>query len=201
MAYNKENPAIEKTFAMIKPDGVQRGLVGEIISRLEKRGLKVVGLKMVKPSIEHIDNFYPKDESWLSRLGEKGFAVFDQYKIDPKEAMGTDDKLEVGRLVRKWLVDYVSSAPIVAMVIEGIHAADMTRKIVGSTLPNKADIGTIRGDYSVDSPASANLEKRAIKNLIHASETKEEAEKEIAHWFSADEIYDEYDRADHMAMF
>ncbi|HOX41565.1 MAG TPA: nucleoside-diphosphate kinase [bacterium] len=201
MTYNKENPAVERTFTMIKPDGVQRGLIGEIINRFEKRGLKVIALKMVKPSVEHIDNFYPKDEAWMARLGDKGFNVFNEYGFDPKDVMGTDNNLEAGKKVRQWLVDYIASAPVVPMVVEGIHARDMVRKIVGPTLPSKAEMGTIRGDYSVDSPASANLEKRAIKNLIHASETKEEAEAEIAHWFSADEIYDEYDRADHAAMF
>lgn len=201
MVYNKANPSIERTLVLIKPDGVERGIVGELISRFEKRGLKLIALKMVKPSIEHIDNHYPKDDAWMSRLGDKGFGVFEEYGISPKEAMGTDNNLEAGKQVREWLINYLLEAPIIAMVIEGVHGRDMVRKIVGSTLPSKAEIGTIRGDYSVDSPASANLEKRAIKNLIHASETKEEAIHEIAHWFAEDEIYDDYNRADHVAMF
>ncbi|KKQ93549.1 MAG: Nucleoside diphosphate kinase [candidate division CPR2 bacterium GW2011_GWC1_39_9] len=193
-------PAVERTFVMVKPDGVQRGLIGEIIKRLEQRGLQIIALKMVKPSVEHISNHYPTDEVWIKRLGDKGFNVFNELGIDLKEAMGTADNLEAGKKVRKWLIDYMTEAPVVAMVVEGVHARDMVRKIVGSTLPNKAEIGTLRGDFSVDSPAAANLEKRAIKNLAHASETKEEAEKEICHWFSQEEIH-QWDRPDHKAMF
>lgn len=191
---------IERTFAMVKPDGVERGLIGEIISRFEKRGLKITGIKMVKPVLEHMDNHYPKDDEWLARLGDKGFKVFEEYGLDPKEIMGTDNKLEVGKKVRDWLITYMMEAPLVAMVIEGVHAIDMVRKVVGPTLPNKAEIGTIRGDYSVDSPAAANLNNRAIKNLIHASENKADAEKEVKHWFSEEEIFD-YERADFSAMF
>jgi nucleoside-diphosphate kinase len=194
------NIAIERSFVMIKPDGVQRGLIGEVIARFEKRGLKVIGLKMVKPSLEHMDDHYPKDDQWLEKLGGKGFSVFEEYGFDPNDIMGTADKKEAGKLVREWLINYMTEAPVVAMVVEGIHSVDMVRKIVGSTLPNKAEIGTIRGDYSVDSPASANLNKRAVKNLIHASESVSESEREIGHWFSEEEIY-EYNRADHSAMF
>jgi len=163
-----DKPALERTVVLVKPDGVQRGLIGEVISRMEKRGLKIIALKMIKPTLEHIDNHYPKDVVWIERLGEKGFKVFDEYGIDPKEKMGTDDKKEIGTKVRKWLVDYMTEAPVVGMIIEGVHAIDMVRKLAGNTLPSKADIGTIRGDFSVDSPAAANLEGRAIKNIMHA---------------------------------
>jgi len=193
--------AIERTLVMVKPDGVQRGLIGEVISRLERRGLKIIALKMVKPSLEHLNDHYPKDEAWISRLGDKGFNVFKEYGLDPKDVMGTDNNLEAGKKVREWLINYMNEAPVAAMVIEGIHAIDMVRKIAGVTLPMKAEIGTIRGDYSVDSPAAANLNQRAIKNIVHASENKEEAENEIAHWFSEEEIYTDYTRADHAAMF
>ena len=195
-----KGPAYERTLVLVKPDGVQRGLVGEVISRFERRGLKVIAMKMVKPSLEHIDEHYPKDEAWIERLGHKGFLVFEEYGIDPLEVMGTADKKEAGKKVREWLVNYLLEAPIVALAIEGIHAIDMVRKIAGTTLPNKAEIGTIRGDFSVDSPAAANIEGRSIKNIVHASETKEEAEKEIAHWFSEDELF-EYRRADESVMF
>lgn len=200
MIEKKTNLAIERTFVMVKPDGVQRGLIGEVIGRLEKRGLKIIAIKMEKPTLEHINDHYPKDEKWVERLGEKGFTVFEEYGVDPKEHMGTNDKKEAGTMVREWLVNYLTEAPVVAMVVEGIHAIDMVRKIAGPTLPSKAEIGTIRGDFSVDSPAAANLEGRAIKNIVHASENKEEAENEIKHWFSEDEIYD-YNRSDHTVMF
>ena len=196
----KTNPAIERTLVIVKPDGVQRGLIGEVISRLESRGLKLIALKMVKPTLEHVDAHYPKDEAWIERLGHKGFTVFEQYNISPKEHMGTDDKKEAGKMVRQWLVDYLTEAPVVPMIIEGVHAIDNVRKIAGNTLPTKADIGTIRGDYSVDSPAAANLEGRAIKNIVHASENVEEADHEIAHWFAAEEIHS-YELAHHAAMY
>ncbi len=191
---------LERTFVMIKPDGVERGLIGEIVGRFERRGLKIVAMKMMKPSVEHVDLHYPKDEEWIHRLGGKGFKVFEEYGLDPKEHMGTSDQLEAGKMVRQWLIEYIADAPVVAMVVEGIHAIDMARKIVGSTLPSKAEIGTIRGDYSVDSPAAANLSGRSVKNLIHSSETPDETKNEIAHWFSEEEIHD-YERADHAAMF
>lgn len=199
-AKKKTGVAVERTFVMVKPDGVQRGLIGEIISRLEKRGLKIIALKMVKPTLEHLDEHYPKDEAWVERLGDKGFKVFEEYGINPKDHMGTDDRKEAGKMVRGWLINYLIEAPVVAMVVEGVHAVDMVRKIAGNTLPSKAEIGTIRGDFSVDSPAAANLEGRAIKNIVHASENKEEADHEIGHWFAAEEIED-YKRSDHVVMF
>jgi nucleoside-diphosphate kinase len=170
------------------------------VKRFEQRGLKITGLKMVKPSPEHINDHYPKDEEWIARLGSKGFKTFAENNIDPKEKMGTDSELEAGKMVREWLTDYILESPVVAMVIEGYHAGENVRKIVGSTRRTKADIGTIRGDFAIDSPVAANLNERAMKNLVHASETTQEAEHEISHWFSEEEIY-EYNRVDHMAMF
>jgi len=196
----KKSPAIERTFVMVKPDGVERGLIGEVLARIERRGLKIVALKITKPSLEHLDNHYPKDEGWISRLGDKGFNVFKEYGINPIDIMGTDNNLEAGRKVREWLVNYMAEAPVVALIVEGIHAIDMMRKIVGVTLPSKAEIGTIRGDFSVDSPAAANFDQRAIRNIVHASENKTEAEQEIAHWFSQEEIFDDYVRVDQAGM-
>jgi nucleoside-diphosphate kinase len=197
----KPNVVMERTFVMVKPDGVQRGIIGQVITRLEQRGLKIIAMKMVKPTLEHIDKHYPTDEAWISRLGDKGFNVFKELGLDPKDVMGTDNNLEAGKMVRGWLVSYMIEAPVVAMVVEGFQARDMVRKIAGHTLPSKADIGTVRGDFSCDSPASANTEMRAIKNIMHASETVEEAKNEISHWFSEDEIFDDYARSDHSAMY
>lgn len=183
-------PKEEKTFVMIKPDGVRKGLTGEIIKRLEQRDLKIVALEMFQPTHESIDNHYPKDEAWIRRLGQKSFATYEKYGFDPKKELGSDDELEVGQMVRKWLISYMTSAPLVRMVVQGIHAVDMVRKIAGDTMPYKADMGTIRGDFSNDSPLLANQEQRAIMNLVHASETPEEAEHEIKHWFGKSPIYD-----------
>ena len=173
----------EKTFVLIKPDGVKKGLIGEIIKRFEQRDLKIVALEMFQPSEKQMDDHYPKSEAWIRRLGQKSLATYQKYALDPVKTHGTDDELVIGKMVRKWLVDYMYSAPLVRMIVEGVHAIDMVRKIAGPTMPYLADMGTLRGDFSNDSPAVANNEKRAIMNLLHASETPEEAEHEIAHWF------------------
>jgi len=184
----------ERTYVMVKPDGVKKGLIGEIIRRFEQRDLKIVALEMFQPTREQIDEHYPKEEAWIRRLGQKTLGTYEKYGIDAKENLGTADDLEIGQMVRKWLVDYMVSAPLVRMVVEGIHAVDMVRKICGATLPSMADMGTIRGDYSADSPAVANAEKRAIMNLVHASETPEEAQHEIKHWFGDREVIFPYKR-------
>lgn len=184
----------EKTFVMVKPDGVKKGLIGEIIARFEQRDLKVVALEMFQPTTEQIDEHYPKDEKWIARLGQKTLGTYEKYGVDAKQALGTDNDLEIGQMVRSWLIDYMTSAPLVRMVVQGVHAVDMVRKIAGHTLPNMADMGTVRGDYSADSPAVANSEKRAVMNLMHASETPEEAEHEIKHWFGDRPVVFNYKR-------
>ena len=173
----------EKTFVLIKPDGVKKGLIGEIIKRFEQRDLKIVALEMFQPTEQQINDHYPKDEAWVRRLGQKSLATYKKYGLDPAEALGTDEEFAIGKMVRKWLVDYMVSAPLIRMIVEGVHAIDMVRKVAGPTMPYLADMGTLRGDFSNDSPALANSEKRAIMNLLHASETPEEARHEIAHWF------------------
>ena len=184
------NPKEEKTFVMVKPDGVRKGLVGEIIKRFEQRDLKIVALEMFMPTEEQIDNHYPKSEEWITRLGTKTLETYTKYGYDPLEDFGTDDPAKIGPEVRKWVIDYMKSAPLVRMVVQGIHAVDMVRKISGPTMPYVADMGTIRGDFSNDSPALANAEKRAVMNLVHASETPEEAEHEIEYWFGKHPIFD-----------
>lgn len=188
-----DNPKKEKTFLLIKPDGVKKGLIGKIISRLEQRDLKIVRLEMVQATKEDIDEHYPKDESWIERLGEKTLGTYEKYGIDPEEELGESDPLEIGKKVREWLKDFMTSAPVVKMIVEGVHARDMVRKVVGSTIPSDAAPGTIRGDFSMDSAVLANKEKRAIMNLVHASETEDEVENELDLWFSDAEPFD-YDR-------
>lgn len=184
-----QHPKSERTLVLIKPDGVKRGLVGEIIKRFESRGLKIIALEMQKPPREKFDDHYPKDPKWIRRLGKKTLATYAKYGYDPIEQLGTDKAEEIGPMVRGWLIDFVISGPIIKLVIEGVHAVDMVRKIVGDTMPSIAEMGTIRGDYSVDSPASANRDKRAVHNLIHASETPQEAQHEISYWFRPEEIH------------
>ena len=177
------HPKEEKTFIIIKPDGVRKGLIGDIISRFERRDLKVVALEMFHPSRKEMDNHYPKDEKWIRRLGEKTMATYAKYGHDVKKDFGTSDLVRVGKTVRGWLIDFMSSAPMIKMVVQGVHAVDMVRKIVGPTMPYLAEMGTIRGDFSNDSPLNANVERRSVYNLVHASETPDEAKHEIHHWF------------------
>lgn len=180
----------QRTLAMIKPDGVMRGLVGEIVLRLEKAGLKVVAMKMVTPTKEQIIAHYPmSDQAWVDRLGDKGLSTFKELDLDAKEHLGSDDRSVVGRAVADSLIGYMTSGPVVAMVVEGLQAIEMVRKLAGHTLPAKAAVGTIRGDFSVDTPAIANVQGRALHNLFHASETPDEAANEIALWFKPEEVH------------
>ena len=192
----------EKTVVIVKPDGVKRGLVGEIIRRIEQRGLKIIALDMMWATHEQMDAHYPKDRGWITGLGKNTERAYEEYKVSNslQDDFGTDDLFEVGKMVRAWLVSYMISGPLVKMVVKGLHAIPMVRKIIGHTIPSFAEMGTIRGDFSVDSPALANAQKRAIHNLVHASGNAEEAENEIKLWFSPEEIHD-YKRAEEDIMF
>jgi nucleoside-diphosphate kinase len=190
----------QQTLALVKPDGVKRGLIGEVLQRIERRGLKVVAMKMVQVDRAHLEKHFPSDPEWAARLGDKGLKTFAEYGLDPIEHMGSDDRAEIGKKVKESLYAYMESGPIVALVIEGLHSIDMVRKLAGHTLPVFAEMGTIRGDFSVDSPAIANTEGRAIHNIMHASETPEEATNEIALWFKPEEIHS-YKRAEEDIMF
>jgi nucleoside-diphosphate kinase len=191
----------QQTFCMIKPDGVMRGLVGEIILRLEKAGLKVVAMKMVYPTKEQIIAHYPmSDQVWVDRLGDKGLSTFEELGLDAEEHLGSKDRSVVGRSVAESLIGYMTSGPVVAMVVEGLQAIEMVRKLAGHTLPAKAAVGTIRGDFSVDTPAIANVQGRALHNLFHASETPKEAADEVALWFG-DEGVHSYKRVAEDIMF
>jgi nucleoside-diphosphate kinase len=183
------HPKEERTVVLVKPDGVKRGLTGEIVHRFEQRNLKIIALKMIWATREEMDKHYPRDEAWTRRVGEKTKSTYDKYGYDLKGELGTTDLLEVGKMVRGWLLDFMTSGPVVKMIVQGVHAVDMVRKICGVTMPYMADMGTIRGDYSVDSAAAANKEKRSVHNLVHASETPAEAENEMKNWFTTDEIH------------
>jgi len=179
---------VERTLVILKPDAVVRRLVGEIISRFEKAGLRIVGLKMVKASAEQIERFYPSSEEWLKSVGTKLLKAYQEIGKSPRERLGTDDPVEVGKMVKKKLVEYMTSGPIVVMVLEGNRAVEVVRKLVGPTSPHSAPPGTIRGDYSIDSPDLAAEEGRVVYNLVHASDSASEAEREIRFWFKPEEL-------------
>jgi len=179
----KRKDIVERTLVFIKPDGVKRGLIGEIISRFEHAGLKIVGLKMVWLDEEWARRHYP--DSMAEKIGKKAKASFEKegktFPWDPKE---------YGEAVLFGLRRFVTSAPIVAMVIEGPHAIKMVRKLVGATNPADSPPGTIRGDFSVDSIDFANEQVRATFNVIHASDSREAAEREIKEFFKENEIFE-----------
>ncbi|TSD01233.1 MAG: nucleoside-diphosphate kinase [Parcubacteria group bacterium Athens0714_26] len=171
----------EKTLILVKPDGVKRGLVGEIVKRIEQRGLKIIALKMFWANEKDFTKHYSDAEDNLRNMGQKTLATYQ-------------------KLVHGWIVEFMTSGPIIKMVIQGLHAVEMVRKLVGNTMPSQAEMGTIRGDFSVDSSVLANAQKRAIRNIVHASGNLAEAEHEISLWFTPDEIH-VYTRAEEDIMF
>ena len=186
---------IEKTLLLIKPDAVQRALIGEIISKFEKAGFKIIGMKMVYASKELAGKHYANDESWLKSVGEKA--------IKSAAAKGQEiekDPLKIGQRIRQQLMDFISMSPSVALVLEGHEVIQKVRTLVGDTSPLKAMPGTIRGDYSFDSYGLADAYGRPIQNLIHASDSKENAEREIAIRFDKEEIHP-YQRIDESLLY
>jgi len=174
----------EKTLVIIKPDGVQRGLVGEIIKRFENVGLKMVANKMVVVDEDHIEKHYTLDPEWRMVTGEKTIAGYKSKGMKPP----SEDPLEITARILEALKSYMTSGPVIAMVWEGAHAVGIVRKLVGGTEPLTSDVGTIRGDYVLDSYELSDKDGRSVRNLIHASGSTEEAEMEIKHWFSDKEI-------------
>ena len=189
------DPKKEQTLIVAKPDALQRGLVGEIIRRFELKGFKLVALKMTKADKNHVRKHYLPTKEQLGGMGGKTLENFKKHGINPVKQMGSDDPLKIGEIINEWNIEFLSSGPVVAIVLQGLHAVEMGRKIVGATIPANAEMGTIRGDYSSDSPLMANADKRTIRNLVHASGDVKEATREIKHWFTPKELH-EYTRAD-----
>ncbi|OGK22462.1 nucleoside-diphosphate kinase [Candidatus Roizmanbacteria bacterium RIFCSPHIGHO2_02_FULL_37_15] len=191
---------MEQTLIILKPDAVERGLMGRILSRFEQMGLKIVAAKLMKTPRSLAEKHYPGNrEVWLRGMGEKTLENYKKFGEDPIKLLGTNDTHEIGMMIQKWLVDYIVSGPVLAFVVEGPHAVELTRKICGNTLPFLASPGSIRGDLAYDSSYLANSGKRAIKNLVHASGSIEEAKYEIPLWFDSSEIF-EYERAEEKVM-
>jgi nucleoside-diphosphate kinase len=170
----------------MKPDAVQRTLVGEILQRYERIGLKLIAMKMFVPTPEMVEQHYLLDPNWKKNVGEKSIAAY----VKKGEKPPSDDPMAVADTVVNALKKYLSSGPVVAMVWQGAHAVEMVRKITGGTEPRTSDVGTIRGDYVLDSYHMADLDGRAIRNLIHASGSVDESTMEIAHWFTPGELID-----------
>lgn len=184
------NPHQEKTLIIIKHDGVARGLMGEVIKRFERVGLKLIALEFLQSTDDMGESHYPNSEKWLTTVGERTLGDYAKKGIDAKKILGTNDAKEIGKMVKGWLVDYLTFGPVLAMVWQGPGAVDVGRKLVGDTIPAKALPGTIRGDFSIDNVELANEQNRPFYNLIHASGEVAEAEEEIKLWFGEDELCD-----------
>ncbi len=181
---------MERTLVLLKPDALQRAIVGEIISRFEKAGLKLLATKMVRPDEDLAHKHYPiSRREFIEGMGNKTLESYKEAGENPASNFGTQDAHEIGLQLQKWLVDFLVSGPVIALVLEGENAIKLVRDIAGHTIPANAEKGTIRGDYSDDTAIRANAEKRSIKNLVHASGDKKEAEFEIKLWFSDDELH------------
>jgi nucleoside-diphosphate kinase len=176
----------ERTLVIIKPDGVQRTLIGEIIKRYECAGFKLVGLKLVVPTSEQATNHYMVGgEEWLLSVGTKAAAAYEKKGL--KSPFETPR--ENGMAILQTNAKYMSSGPVIAMIWQGAHIVEVIRKLTGGTEPRSSDVGSIRGDYVHDSYMMADADNRSIRNLIHASGAPDEANKEIPIWFNENEIF------------
>jgi nucleoside-diphosphate kinase len=174
----------EKTLVIIKPDGIQRSMIGEVIKRLERVGLKLVAIDMNVPTEEKIRAHYLVDPDWCRKAGQKSMDAY----LNKGLNCPFKDPFEAGEKVLNNLVKYMTSGPVVAMVWQGAHAVSIVRKMVGSTEPLSSDVGTIRGDFVLDSYQMSDLNSRSVRNLIHASGSVDDAKKEIPHWFVPEKV-------------
>lgn len=174
----------ERTLIIIKPDGIQRTLIGEIMGRYERLGLKLVGMKMMVPKKDHVEKHYTLDPGWRKANGEKTIKGYLDKGLTPPST----DPMEVSGRTLENLKRYMISGPVIVMVWQGSHAVKIVRKITGGTEPLTSDPGTIRGDFVLDSYQMADTDARSVRNLIHASGSVEEAEMEIPHWFREEEL-------------
>ncbi len=181
-----QHPKQERTLVIIKPDAIQRSLIGEIVVRFERLGLKLVGLKMTVPTAEQVEGHYTLDPNWRRVTGEKTINSYKSRGLTPP----SDDPLEITAKILRNLKKYLTAGPVICMVWEGAHAVELVRKITGGTEPRGALVGTIRGDFVIDSYVMSDTDDRAVRNLVHASGSVEEANMEIPHWFKKEELID-----------
>ncbi|MEI6379058.1 MAG: nucleoside-diphosphate kinase [Candidatus Falkowbacteria bacterium] len=175
----------ERTFVIVKPDGVQRSLIGDLISRIERTGLKLVGMKMMLATEDQCWAHYNKDDAWYEDKGQKMVA-----NLQLKGMSVDKPAIEYGKDIMRANVAFMTCGPLIPMVWEGNKAVGIVKKIVGGTEPLTSDVGTIRGDYTIDSYDLANLDGRCVRNLIHCSDMVDEAEREMKIWFSPAELLD-----------
>lgn len=182
----------ERSFFLIKPDGIQRGLISEILGRLEKTGLKFVAMKMIVPQEDQCWAHYNKDDAWFLEKGER--------TIKDREERGLPiekEAIEYGKDILRGNVEFLTSGPVLALILQGNEAVKIVKKIVGETEPVSSPVGTIRGDLCTDSFKLSSETNRAVRNLTHCSDSPDEAEREIKLWFEDSEIinYNLYNEA------
>ncbi len=173
----------EQTLVIIKPDGVQRSLMGEIMNRIERTGLKFVAVKLLVPEEEKCWKHYNKDEEWFMKKGARIIEDRTNHGMPIEK-----DQMQYGKDIIQSNVEFFTSGPVLALIIEGNQSVAIVKKLVGGTEPLTSDVGTIRGDLTVDSYALSSLDNRAVRNLIHCSDSPEEAQREIPLWFEKSEI-------------
>lgn len=176
-------PHQERSLVLLKPDAVQRSLVGEIVGRFEQVGLKVVAMKMIVATEAQLLAHYNKSDEWYEKKG-KGIVV----DMETHNLPVTKEPIEYGKDIIRNMVKYMTAAPVVAMILEGNQACGVVTKLVGGTEPSTSDVGTIRGDFTLDSYSHATIENRGVRNLVHQSDSPVEAEREIALWFTEGDI-------------
>ncbi len=177
------HPKKECSLVILKPDAIQRSLMGTIISRIENTGLKFVAMRLVVPRAEQCWKHYNKDEEWFLKKGHR--------VVDDRQAQNLPiekEPIEYGKDIIQANVDFFTSGPVLAFVVEGNQAVAIVKKLVGGTEPTTSDVGTIRGDLTVDSYALSSIDNRAVRNLVHCSDSPEEAEREIPIWFEKSDI-------------
>jgi nucleoside-diphosphate kinase len=180
----------EKSLLIFKPDVLQRQIVGELISRFEKKGYKIVAMKMLTPSRELVGKHYEEDEKYLKETGDKA----KKGAIARGEDVSKWDSLKRGQWIRESNINYLTCGPVLAIVLQGFGVISGVRRILGSTSPADGDVGTIRADYSLDCFALADEQARVTRSMVHASDSVENAEREIGLWFNPTEI-SEYETA------
>lgn len=173
----------ERSLVLIKPDGVQRSLVGEIIKRIERTGLKFTAFKLLIPNRDQLVRHYNKQEEWFKSKGERVVADRKAHGLPVEK-----EAIEYGKEIIDLIVNFMTAGPVLAFVVQGNEAVAVVKKLTGATEPKTSDVGTIRGDYTVDSYDHSSVQNRAVRNLLHCSESPEEAEREIAVWFTPAEI-------------
>ena len=179
----------ERTLVLIKPDGVKKSISGKILSRFEESGLKIIGMKMLWVNEELAKNHYFLDEEWAMEIYKKTKKSYDK----DKKNFPYKDHMEIGSIIQKWNMEFLIESPVIAIVLEGPHAIEIVRKIIGSTEPLNSPPGTIRGDFaSVESYAVADSGKRVLRNLAHSSDSIKTAKREISLWFSVEELHSNY---------